>query len=370
MSYTPLSLVAELTHRCPLHCVYCSNPLEMEARASEMDTAGWAGVFEQAAALGVLHADLTGGEPLARADLVELVRHARRARLYVSLITSGIPLDNARLEALAAAGLDHIQLSFQDAAAGSADEFAGAAAHQRKLELLSRIRAHRLALTLNFVVHRGNLARLEDMIALAEGSLAQRVEIAHVQYYGWALKNRSALLPTREQLDRSIEIVEAARARLGSKLRIDFVLPDYHARYPKACMGGWGRKTILITPAGDALPCHAARVIPGLVFPSVRHVSLRAIWEESSAFQAFRGDGWMPEPCASCERKSIDFGGCRCQAMLLTGDARATDPVCSLAPTHSVVLEALAAAGVGSSPSLGPADSLAPPGWHYRTNPG
>jgi pyrroloquinoline quinone biosynthesis protein E len=369
VKYTPLAIIAELTHRCPLHCVYCSNPLEMEARSSELDTAQWASVFEQAAAMGVLHADFTGGEPLTRTDLVELVAHARCARLYVSLITSGIPLDDARLAALTAAGLDHIQLSFQDAEAGPADEFAGTVAHARKLELVRRIREHRLALTLNFVVHRRNLDRLEEMIALAESSGAQRVEIAHVQYYGWALKNRSALLPTRDQLDRSIEMVEAARSRLGSRLRIDFVLPDYHARYPKPCMGGWGRKMILITPAGDALPCHAARVLTGLEFPSVRDTSLRSIWENSSAFQAFRGDNWMPEPCASCERKRIDFGGCRCQAMLLTGDASATDPVCSLAPTHHLVIEALAEAGANSSMPPVPVESLVQPDWLYRTNP-
>src|SRR5580658_238741 len=369
MKYEPKALIAELTHRCPLHCVYCSNPLEMQRRSEELPTADWISIFQQAGEMGVLQLHLTGGEPLARTDLAELVKAGRSAKLYINLITSGVGLDESKLNSLIGAGLDHIQLSFQDIEEAPANEFAGTRSHALKLRMAAMIRERRIGFTLNMVVHRSNLDRLEEMIAFAEQSGAQRVEIAHVQYYGWALKNRAALLPTREQVDKSIEIVEAARSRLGSRLRIDFVLPDYHARYPKPCMGGWGRKMILITPAGDALPCHAARVIPGLEFSSVRDTSLRSIWEDSSAFQAFRGNDWMPEPCAGCERKTIDFGGCRCQAMLLTGDASATDPVCSLAPTHHVVIEALAQAGADSSMPSVPIESLVQPDWFYRTNP-
>ena len=341
MTYTPRALIAEITHRCPLHCVYCSNPLEMQRRADELPTDGWIAIFDQAAALGILHLHLTGGEPLARHDLVELVRSGRAAGLYSNLITSGVGLDEARLDALIEAGLDHIQLSFQDVAEGDANEFAGARSHGLKLRLAEMIRARRVAFTINIVVHRRNLDRLEEMIAFAEQSGAQRLEIANVQYYGWALRNRDALLPTRDQLRRSVEILEAARDRLQGRLRLEFVLPDYYAKYPKPCMNGWGRQLMLIDPAGRAMPCHAAGVIPGMEFPSAREQSLRWIWEESPAFQRFRGEDWMPEPCKSCDRRERDFGGCRCQAFLLTGDAEATDPVCVLAPEHGVVEEVL-----------------------------
>jgi pyrroloquinoline quinone biosynthesis protein E len=342
MNYEPKALIAEVTHRCPLHCVYCSNPLEMQRRSEELSTADWISIFQQAGEMGVLQLHLTGGEPLARADIAELVKAGRSARLYINLITSGVGLDPGKLDALIDAGLDHIQLSFQDIEEGPANEFSGTRSHALKLRMAAMIRERRVGFTLNMVVHRSNLARLEEMISFAEQSGAQRVEIAHVQYYGWALKNREALLPARAQVDKSIEIVEAARQRLKGRLRIDFVLPDYYAKYPKPCMNGWGHQQMLINPVGQVLPCHAAGVIPGLEFSSTREHPLRWIWEESPAINRFRDESWMPEPCKNCDRRTRDFGGCRCQAFLLTGDAAATDPVCILAPSHSVIEQALA----------------------------
>lgn len=341
MKYTPRALIAEITHRCPLHCVYCSNPLEMQRRSDELSTADWISVFQQACEMGVLQLHLTGGEPLARADITDLVRAGREAQLYSNLITSGVGLDERRLDELVGAGLDHIQLSFQDSEEGPANEFAGTRSHALKLRVAQMIRERRIAFTVNMVVHRRNLDRLEEMIAFAAQTGAQRLEIANVQYYGWAFRNREALLPTREQLEESIEIVEAARERLKGKLRIDFVFPDYYAKYPKPCMNGWGHQQMVIDPAGRVLPCHAAMVIPGLEFPSVRERALRWIWEDSTAFNRFRDESWMPEPCRSCDRRARDFGGCRCQAFLLAGDAASTDPVCTLAPTHGVVEDIL-----------------------------
>jgi len=360
---TPLALIAELTHRCPLHCVYCSNPLEMKSRADELSTEVWSRIFREAAEAGVLQVDFTGGEPLARPDIVELVRAARVAGLYVNLITSGLPLDEARLDELVQAGLDHIQLSFQGATEDSANEFSGTKAHAHKLRVLDWLRTRRLALTLNFVIHRRNIDQLDDMLALGESTSAGRIEFANVQYYGWAFANCADLLPTREQLDRSIEILKAAEEHLRGKIHVEYVVPDYYAKYPKACMGGWGQKLMLVTPSGDALPCHAAQILPGLQFDNLKDRSLRDIWENSKAFQKFRGEEWMPEPCKSCDRRGRDFGGCRCQAFLLTGDATATDPVCTLAPQRSKV-DAILAATNGAA-----AESFVKPEWIYRPNP-
>ncbi len=324
----PLALIAEITHRCPLHCVYCSNPLELTSRKEELATADWLRVFGEAAALGVLHLHLTGGEPLARPDLAELIEGARKSRLYTNLITSGIGLSRERLAQLVEAGLDHIQLSFQDSSEDKANWLAGARAHAHKLELAGWIRESQIG---------ERREHLEEMVAALEALHPDRMEIAHAQYYGWALKNRSALLPTRAQLDRAVAVVAAAEERLRGRVRIDSVIPDYHARFPKACMGGWGRQLMLIDPAGRALPCHAAGVIPGMRFDNVREHTLDWIWRSSEAFQEFRGEDWMPEPCRSCDRRTVDFGGCRCQAFLLTGDAGATDPVCELAPLHHLI---------------------------------
>lgn len=369
----PLGLICELTHRCPLHCVYCSNPLELQARSLELTTEDWGRVFKEAAALGVLQADFTGGEPLTRPDILELVRAARGAGLYVNLITSGLPLDEAKLAALVNAGLDHFQLSFQGAREEIAQEISGTKAHPQKLRVLDWLKRHRVAVTLNFVIHRRNLGQLPEMLALAESSSATRVEFAHVQYYGWAFANRDSLLPTREQLTQSMDFLKSAQRRLEGKIRVEYVVPDYYAKYPKPCMGGWGRKLILITPNGDALPCHAARVIPGLSFENVKSRGLREIWESSETFQKFRGESWMQEPCKCCDRRTQDFGGCRCQAMLLAGDASATDPVCQLTPQRSTVDAILAqinsgaqVPGILAEPSV---SAHTTPEWLYRPNP-
>jgi PqqA peptide cyclase len=360
----PLALIAELTHRCPLHCVYCSNPLELQNRANELPTEIWSRVFKEAAELGVLQADLTGGEPLARTDILELVRAARAAGLYVNLITSGMPMDEGRLAKLIDAGLDHLQLSFQGASEDIAAEISGTKSHPQKLRVLEWLKRVRVAVTLNFVIHRNNIDQIEQMLALAEFSSATRVEFANVQYYGWAFANRERLLPTRAQLDRSIQVLKSAQERLRGKIRVEYVVPDYYAKYPKPCMGGWGRKLMLITPTGEALPCHAAEIIPGLQFENVKDRSVREIWEGSRAFQRFRGEDWMQEPCKTCDRRKQDFGGCRCQALLLAGDAAATDPVCSLAPTRAKVDAILTAANQPAAP-----ETLTTSAWLYRPNP-
>jgi pyrroloquinoline quinone biosynthesis protein E len=364
----PLALIAELTHRCPLHCVYCSNPLELQNRANELNTETWTRIFHQAAKMGVLQADLTGGEPLARTDILELVSAARTAGLYVNMITSGLPLDEARLAKLVEAGLDHLQLSFQGAHEETAAEISGTKSHPQKLKVLDWLKKVRVAVTLNFVIHRDNIDQIEEMLNIAESSSAARVEFANVQYYGWAFANRERLLPTREQVDRSIATIKSAQERLRGKIRVEYVAPDYYAKFPKPCMGGWGRKLMLITPAGEALPCHAAQIIPGLKFENVKDRSLGEIWENSEAFQKFRGESWMQQPCKTCDRREQDFGGCRCQALLLAGDAAATDPVCSLAPTRKKVDAILAA--INSAPLAEPSSPpLIRPDWLYRPNP-
>ncbi len=376
MISNPLALIAEITHRCPLHCVYCSNPLELASIESELSTAEWLDTFRQAGQLGLLHAHFTGGEPLARNDLTDLIAGARAAGLYTNLITSGIGLSEIRLKVLVDAGLDHIQLSFQDSREAEANWIAGAKAHAHKIELSKQIRRHKIAFTVNLVVHRQNIDHLAEMIAFIEQLAPERMEIAHTQYYGWALKNRSALLPTQAQLDKAVQAVSLAEKRLSGYMRIDFVVPDYYARFPKACMGGWGRRLMLINPSGKVLPCHAAEVIPGMTFENVRQQGLEAIWQQSSSFQRFRGEEWMPEPCRSCEQRTIDFGGCRCQALLLAGDAAATDPACSLAPSHHIVESAVADANAEakipnpvSASSFVQLQQLAQGLWSYRTNP-
>jgi pyrroloquinoline quinone biosynthesis protein E len=374
----PLALIAELTHRCPLHCVYCSNPVELTSRAEELPTEIWSQVFRQAAQLGVLQADLTGGEPLARPDILELIKAARTAGLYVNLITSGMPLDEPRLAKLIEAGLDHLQLSFQAAREDTAQEISNTKSHAQKLHVLEWLKKVRVAVTLNFVIHRRNIDQIEEMLQIAESSSATRVEFANVQYYGWAFANRGNLFPTREQLDRSLEVIKSAEARLRGKIRIESVVPDYYAKYPKPCMGGWGRKLMLITPNGEALPCHAAKIIPNLLFANVKQSSLSEIWETSEAFQKFRGESWMQAPCKTCDRRTIDFGGCRCQALLLANDPAATDPVCTLSPKRHIVDAILAtpnnSVGAGlvhAEPrSASPAGAaLTKPDWLYRPNP-
>jgi PqqA peptide cyclase len=334
----PLGILAELTHRCPLGCPYCSNPVALDGREGELDSATWARVFREAVGLGVLQVHLSGGEPGARRDLREIAASAHEAGLYTNLITSAVGITDKTLAALAADGLDHVQISIQDNEASSADHIAGYdGAFARKRALATEVVRLGLPLTVNAVIHRANIDHVTDMVELALALGAGRVEIAHVQYYGWALKNRARLMPTRQQVERAAAEVEALRRRHHGRIVIDAVVPDYHARYPKPCVGGWGRRSLNVTPAGKVLPCHAAESIAGLEFWSVREHSLADIWIHSPAFNAFRGTAWMKEPCASCPRREQDFGGCRCQAFALTGDAAATDPVCHLSPRHGAV---------------------------------
>jgi len=348
----PLALLAELTHRCPLQCPYCSNPLALDRARDELETETWLRVLTEAAALGCLQVHFSGGEPTARRDLETLVKQAADCGLYANLITSGVLLDEARLARLVDAGLEHVQLSFQDSHDAGADRIAGFAGHRKKVDIAGKIRATGLPLTANFVVHRQNLANLESMIALGTALGAERIEIAHVQYYGWALRNRAALIPTRDELADATALVERERARLAGKVVIDYVVPDYYAKRPKACMGGWGRRFLNISPSGKVLPCHAAESIPDLVFENVRERSLAAIWENSDAFNRFRGTVWMREPCRSCERAEIDWGGCRCQAFALTASAANTDPACALSPDHGRINELAAAESAGPAPPL------------------
>ena len=341
--HSPLGLLAELTHRCPLGCPYCSNPLALDPRAVELDTQTWARVFKEAAGLGVLQVHLSGGEPGARRDLIDITAAAHAAGLYTNLITSAVGITADTLRKLAETGLDHVQISIQDSDPASADHIAGyEGAFARKRALAAEVVRLQVPLTVNAVMHRANIDRLEDIVALALSLGARRVEIAHAQYYGWALKNRAALMPTAEQVKRGAAAVEKLRKKHHGEIVIDAVVPDYHARLPKPCVGGWGRRSLNVTPSGKVLPCHAAESIPGLEFWSVREHALADIWANSPAFNAFRGTAWMKEPCRSCARREIDFGGCRCQAFALTGDARSTDPVCHLAPAHEQVV-ALAA---------------------------
>lgn len=340
----PIGLLAELTHRCPLRCPYCSNPLELDKRSGELDTAAWQRVLGEAAALGVLHVHLSGGEPTARQDIVEITRTCAELGLYSNLITSGVAGALGKLDALYDAGLDHVQLSIQSAEAANAERIGGLKnAQPQKFAFAERVVALGLPLTLNAVIHRGNIHEVATLIDLAVTLGAKRLEVAHTQYYGWAYVNRAALMPAKPDVDRSIRIVEEARERLKGRLVIDLVVPDYYAKYPKACAGGWGRRLMNVTPAGKVLPCHAAETIPGLEFWNVRDRSLGEIWAQSPAFQAYRGTAWMKEPCRSCDRREKDWGGCRCQALALAGDAAATDPACSLSPLHAKV-QALAIA--------------------------
>jgi pyrroloquinoline quinone biosynthesis protein E len=333
----PYALLAEVTYRCPLHCPYCSNPTRAR-NDGDLTTDEWHRVLREATELGVLQVGFSGGEPLVRRDLAELVRGAREAKLYTNLITSGVGLDESRASELREAGLDSVQLSFQSDDVDLADEIAGARAHQRKLAAASFIRTAGISLSLNFVIHRRNIDRLPQMIGLAEAVGAERVELANVQFYGWAFLNRAALLPTREQVTRAREVATAAKARLAGKIDIFYVLPDYYEMRPKPCLNGWGQRYLTVNPIGDVLPCPtASSAIPDLRFENVRARSLDWIWRRSESFNRFRGTEWMPEPCRSCPQKEIDFGGCRCQAALLTGNAGNTDPVCTLSPNRARV---------------------------------
>jgi PqqA peptide cyclase len=345
----PIGLLAELTHRCPLQCPYCSNPVELDRKSGELDTATWKRVFSEAAALGVLHVHLSGGEPTARRDLAQIIAHCRAESLYTNLITSGVLLGEAGLQELYDAGLDHVQLSFQDVEAANADRIGGyRGGHEKKLRLAAEVVALELPLTVNAVIHRQNIDSTEAFVEFAVKLGAQRIEIAHTQYYGWALANRDALMPTHSQALDAVKLLEDLRQRYDGIIVIDAVVPDYYARFPKACVGGWGRRVINVTPLGKVLPCHAAETIPGLVFDNVKDKPLEEIWLNSQAFNAYRGTDWMPEPCQSCERKEIDWGGCRCQAMALTGRPENADPACSLSAFNNR-MRAIATESAGSA---------------------
>ncbi len=331
----PIGLLAELTHRCPLQCPYCSNPLDLERANTELTTLEWQDVMRQAAALGVLQIHLSGGEPTARKDLEEIVETAAGVGLYTNLITAGVLLTKERLQKLADLGLDHVQLSIQDVDADNADRIAAyPGGSAKKREVARWVKEIGLPLTINAPMHRQNIHSISRIIDYAVDVGAGRLEVAHIQYYAWALKNRAALMPTHEDFMRTAEIVERAKQQLKGILVIDFVVPDYYAKYPKPCMGGWGRGIMNVTPSGRVLPCHAAESLPGLTFDNVRTRPLADIWLNGQAFEKYRGTDWMKEPCRSCPRKEIDFGGCRCQALALTGDAANTDPACSLSPLH------------------------------------
>ena len=382
----PYALLAEITYRCPLHCPYCSNPIAVEsavlsgqrtarspaapnalrtahatANNGELTTDEWKRVIREAAALGVLQIGFSGGEPLARRDLADLVRAAREANLYTNLITSGVGLDDERVRALRDAGLDSVQLSFQSDESNLSDEIAGARAHQHKLDAAAKIRAAGIPLSLNFVIHRRNIDRLAQIIELTETLGAERVELANVQFYGWAFLNRAALLPTREQVTLAREVATAAKARLAGKMDIFYVLPDYYETRPKPCLNGWGQRYLTVNPIGGVLPCPtASSAIPDLRFENVRARALDWIWRESESFNRFRGTEWMPEPCRSCPQREIDFGGCRCQAALLAGNAASTDPICEFSPNRAHVDAVLNEINSSSHQARE---------WTYRVNP-
>jgi pyrroloquinoline quinone biosynthesis protein E len=343
------NLIAELTYRCPLRCVYCSNPIDYRAVRDGLDGAAWSRVFREAAGLGAVHVGLTGGEPTLHPDLAEIVAGASAASLYAHLVTAGTTLDRDGLAALARAGLRSVQLSIQDAEAAGSDAIAGTACFDAKLAFAETVRANGLALTLNVVLHRHNLDRVAEIAALAQRLGAARLELANAQYQGWALRNRAALLPTRAQLDAAAQAVARLRREVRD-LEILFVLPDYYRDRPKPCMGGWGRQSLVVAPDGRVLPCHGAAELPGLEFWRVPERSLAACWTDSPGMNAFRGEAWMPAPCRDCPERTVDFGGCRCQAFALTGDAAATDPACALAPAHAVVTRARESAGDAPPP--------------------
>lgn len=332
-----MGLLAELTHRCPLHCAYCSNPLELVTRAAEMSTKEWMDALSQARALGVLQVHLSGGEPLARPDLPQLVGHASGLGCYVNLVTSGLGLTGPRLDELAGQGLAHVQLSAQAATRDRANRLAGAKAFDLKLAAAGLVKAAGLPLTVNVVLHRQNHDQLAGIIELAEDLGADRLELANTQYYGWALRNRDALMPTREQLDAAEPVVRQAIERLRGTMEVIYVVADYYEPFPKPCMHGWGARQLTIAPDGTVLPCPAATAITTLSFDNVRETPLADIWYRSPSFTAYRGEDWMSEPCRTCDRRGIDYGGCRCQAFQLTGDAANTDPVCSRSPDRGLV---------------------------------
>lgn len=338
----PLWLLAELTYKCPLHCVYCSNPLDYMAAGRELSTADWVRVLQEGRAMGSAQLGFSGGEPLMRDDLVELVAEGRRLGYYSNLITSGIGLTEAKIKGLKEAGLDHIQVSFQDSTRELNDFLGSTRTFELKQKVARLCKAYDYPMVLNVVLHRLNIDHIEKILEMAEDLGVEYLELANSQFYGWAYLNRDHLIPTRAQLAAAEAAVKRFRDRIGDRMRVYFVVPDYHASRPKACMNGWGAVFITITPDGTVLPCHEAKMLPGIRFPNVRESSLREIWHDSDAFNRYRGDGWMKDPCRTCADKEKDFGGCRCQSYLLAGDATEADPVCELSPHHHLVEAAVA----------------------------
>jgi pyrroloquinoline quinone biosynthesis protein E len=338
----PLWLLLELTYRCPLHCVYCSNPLDLAHSGEELKTDDWLRVLREARALGAVQLGLSGGEPLIREDLELIVAEAHALGFYINLVTSGVGLSESRIKALKNAGLDHIQLSFQDSTREMNDFLGSTRTFELKSRVAALIKGYDYPMVLNVVLHRLNIDHVEQILEMAERMQAEYVELANTQYYGWAWRNREQLLPSREQVQRAEETTRRFRERVGDRMKIYFVTPDYFERRPKPCMNGLGSVFLAIAPDGTALPCHAARMLPDLTLPNVRDASVEWIWFDSPGFNHFRGDAWMKEPCRSCPDKARDFGGCRCQAYLLTGDAANADPVCDLSPHHHLVTEAVA----------------------------
>jgi pyrroloquinoline quinone biosynthesis protein E len=350
----PYTLIAELTYACPLRCVYCSNPVDFATHKDRLSAEDWGRVFAEADELGVMQLNLTGGEPLLRGDLEQIVAHAAKLGLYTNLITSGLPLTRDRLARIRDAGIDSVQLSIQDVERESSERIAGRESFEHKLAVASWVKELGLPLTVNTVLHRENIANVAGIVALAERFGAERLELANTQYLAWALVNRERLLPAREELEEARAVALSARERLKGRMEILFVLPDYYSDRPKACMSGWGQRYIVVSPDGLALPCHLAHTLPGFSPENVLDRSLFAIWNDSALFRAFRGEEWMEEPCRSCDRRSIDFGGCRCQTFHLTGSVTATDPACALSAEHGLVERAREHAG-----QLVPVDRLA-----------
>ncbi len=344
----PLWLLAELTYRCPLHCVFCYNPLDFATQGPELSTEDWLRVLREGRELGAVQCGFSGGEPLLRDDLETLVAEARRLGYYTNLLTSGVGLTAERATALKAAGLDHVQLSFQD----STREMNDFLSHTKTFDLKSRVarvvKDLGWPMVMNVVIHRLNIDHVDRIIGMAAELGAEYLELANTQYYSWAFTNREHLLPTREQLRRAEGVTDEWRRRTEGRMKIFFVAPDYHEGRAKKCVNGWGSMFLTVTPEGQALPCHTAKMLPGLAFPSVREASLREIWYDSEGFNRYRGTGWMKEPCASCEKKEEDLGGCRCQAFLLAQDPAAGDPVCVKSPQHAQVLQAVARAEAGA----------------------
>ncbi len=337
----PVWLLLELTYKCPLKCAFCSNPTDLDAHQNELTTAEWKTVIHDARKMGAMQIGFSGGEPTLRKDLEELVTEANGLGYYTNLITSGIGLTRKRLENLKKAGLRHIQLGFQSSDPQTAHWLAGVDCYDRKINMAREIKALGFPMVLNVPISSLNIHQVPEIIDLAADIGVEYLELANVQYYNWALVNRDQLMPTREALETAEAQVAEARRKLGDRMTIFFVIPDYYEGRPKACMNGWGSIHVTIAPDGVVLPCSQARSLPGLGFPSVRDHDLGWIWHESDSFNLYRGDSWMKEPCRSCSEKEQDFGGCRCQAMLLTGDAANADPACSKSPHHSIVQEAV-----------------------------